>query len=102
MLSDVEPAGAVRIIISTAEELAEAGVVRFAGLSLDVFEILGEPKAEDLKHAVERFVGSSDSGEGAGIVEVVPVRAQVEHLSCAVLYEQLNNTETKNHGHTYP
>lgn len=55
------------------EEFAEGRVIWLARLALDVFEVLGEPEAQDLEHAVQRLVGVADGGEGFGAVEVRPV-----------------------------
>lgn len=55
------------------EEFAEGRVIWLAGLALDVFEVLGEPEAQDLEHAIEGLVRVADGGEGFGAVEVRPV-----------------------------
>lgn len=56
-----------------AEEFSEGGIVRFAGLALDVFQVLGEPEAQDLEHATEVVVCIANGDEGTGLVEIVPV-----------------------------
>jgi hypothetical protein len=55
------------------EELAEDRVVGFAGPALDVLEVLGQPEAHHLEHAVEGLVGRANGGKGVGGVDVVPV-----------------------------
>lgn len=56
-----------------SKELAQARVVGLAGLALGVLEVLGQPEADDLEHAVEGFVRGADGDEGIGGVEVGPV-----------------------------
>lgn len=55
------------------EKLAQARVVRLAWLSLRVLQIFCEPEAQDLEHAVERFVRGAYRYKGIGGVEIVPV-----------------------------
>ena len=55
------------------EELAQAGIVRFARFSLGIFQILAEPKADDFEHAVEWFVRGSNSDKRIWSVKVGPV-----------------------------
>lgn len=59
--------------IAHPEELAQARVIRLAGLALGIFQILGQPEADDLEHAVEGLVGAADGDKGIGSVEVGPV-----------------------------
>lgn len=55
------------------EELSQARVVWFARLALGVFQVLGEPEAANLQHAVEGLIGGSDGDESVGRVEIIPV-----------------------------
>lgn len=56
-----------------SKELAETRVVGLARLALCIFEILGQPEADHLEHAVKGLIGSADGDKGIGGVEIGPV-----------------------------
>lgn len=60
-------------MVTYSKEFTQARVVGLAGLALGILEVLGQPEADDLEHAVEGFVGGADGDKGIGGVEVGPV-----------------------------
>jgi hypothetical protein len=69
----VDRRGIVLCLPVAAKELTQARVVGLARSALDVFQVLGEPKAKHLQHAIEWFIGRAYGSEGARAIEVVPV-----------------------------
>lgn len=55
------------------EELAQAGIVGLAWLSLRILQVLCEPEAQDFQHAIDGVVGGANSYECIGRIDVVPV-----------------------------
>lgn len=55
------------------EKFTQAGVIGLARLALGIFQVLCEPEAQDLEHAVDGIVRGADGYKCIGGVEIVPV-----------------------------
>lgn len=55
------------------EKFAQARVVGLARLALGIFQVLCEPEAQDLEHAVDGIVRGADGYKCIGGIEIVPV-----------------------------
>lgn len=59
--------------VTYSEEFSQAGIIWFARFALGIFQVFGQPEADDFQHAVEGFLRGSNSYKGIGGIEVGPV-----------------------------
>lgn len=59
--------------VTDPEKLAQGGIVRLARLALDIFQVLGEPKAQASQEAAKFVVRVTDGSKDVWSVQVVPI-----------------------------